>query len=94
MLRELFGEIVVPSAVWSEVVVADLDKAGAREVIASGWIRRQEVGHQSAVDNLRRDLGAGEAEAIVLARELPADLLVMDEELGRRTARGLGVRVV
>ncbi|MFM8887603.1 MAG: DUF3368 domain-containing protein [Chthoniobacterales bacterium] len=94
LLRELFGEIVVPSAVWSELVVADLDKAGAREVIASGWIRRQDVGDRSSVDNLRRDLGAGEAEAIVLARELPADLLVMDEELGRRTARGLGVRVV
>ncbi len=94
LLREMFGEIVVPSAVWSEVVMSGLDKTGAREVIASGWIRRQEVVDQSAVDDLRRDLGAGEAEAIVVARELPADLLLMDEELGRRTARGLGVQVV
>lgn len=94
LLREMFGEVVVPSAVWSEVVVAGLDKAGAREVIASGWIRQQDVVDQSAVHGLRRDLGAGEAEAIVLACELPADLLVMDEELGRSTARGLGVKVV
>lgn len=94
LLRELFGEIVVPSAVWSEVVLSGLGKAGAREVVASGWIRRQNVVDQSAVSDLRRDLGAGEAEAIVLARELPSDLLVMDEELGRRAARALGVRVV
>lgn len=41
LLREMFGDIVVPSAVWSEVVMSGLDKTGAREVTASGWIRRQ-----------------------------------------------------
>lgn len=94
LLREMFGEVVVPPAVWREVIAAGLDKVGSQEIAASGWIRRQDVMDASAVAELRRDLGAGEAEAIVLARELPSDLLVMDEELGRSAARAHRVRVV
>ena len=43
---------------------------------------------------LRQDLDAGEAEAIALAVEVEADLLLMDERLGRETARHLGMRYV
>ncbi len=42
---------------------------------------------------LCRDLGAGEAEAIVLAREVRADLVLMDERMGRTVAKRLGLRV-
>jgi predicted nucleic acid-binding protein len=94
LLREMFGGVVVPAAVWHEVVAAGSDKAGARQVATVAWIRRRDVVDQSAVAALRRDLGAGEAEAIVLARELPADLLIMDEHLGRCAARDFGVRTV
>jgi len=43
---------------------------------------------------LRQDLDAGEAEAIALALEVKADLLLMDERLGRETARFLGLRYI
>ena len=36
---------------------------------------------------LQRDLDAGESEAIALAVETEAELLIMDERLGRDTAR-------
>ena len=94
LLREMFGDVVVPSAVWHEVVASGSDKAGVGQIATAAWIRRRDVVDKSAVAVLRRDLGAGEAEAIVLARELPAGLLIMDERLGRVTARDLGVRTV
>jgi predicted nucleic acid-binding protein len=94
LLQKMFGGVVVPSAVWREVVAAGSDKTGASQVATADWICRQDVVDQSAVEHLRRDLGAGEAEAIVLAHELPADLLIMDEHLGRVTARDFGVHTV
>jgi uncharacterized protein len=47
----------------------------------------------SRVAQLRAELDLGEAEAIALALEKRADLVLVDERLGRRAARALGLRV-
>jgi len=41
---------------------------------------------------LRRDLDLGEAETLALALELRADLVLLDEQEGRRAANRLGLR--
>jgi predicted nucleic acid-binding protein len=46
------------------------------------------------VHALQQDLDGGEAEAIALSLEIGADLLLMDENLGRETARHLGLRYI
>jgi len=94
LLKEIFGTLVLPDAVWKEVVEAGMQKIGADEVGSALWITRQSVNDQDLVNLLRHDLGAGEAEAIVLARECSADFLLIDERLGRSAAKSLGLKVV
>jgi predicted nucleic acid-binding protein len=48
---------------------------------------------QKRVQELRKDLDRSEAEAIVLAIERQADLPLVDERRGRRTASAAGLRV-
>lgn len=94
LLREIFGSLILPDSVWREVVEAGTQKLGADAVGSAPWISRQSVHDQDLVNLLRHDLGAGEAEAIVLARECNADFLLIDERLGRSAAKNLGLKVV
>lgn len=91
LLRDLYHTLVIPDAVWHEVVVAGAGQPGAREVQAADWITVQPVTNRPLVQALQQELDAGEAEAIALALELTAELLIMDERLGRETAQHLGV---
>jgi predicted nucleic acid-binding protein len=90
----VFGQLIVPDAVWREVVQVEPEKAGKSDVARAAWIERRPVADTSLVTLLRHDLGHGEAEAIVLAREAGADFVLMDERLGRSAARSLGLKVV
>ena len=47
------------------------------------WLQVKEPENKTLIHALRRDLDAGEAEAIALAIEQNADLLLMDERIGR-----------
>ena len=94
LLRETFNHVIVPEAVWREVTSDDASKAGVQELLEASWIERRSVADVRLVHLLRRDLGPGESEAIVVAREIAADFILMDERLGRSTAQRLGLRCV
>lgn len=92
LLQRLFGEIYIAQGVYDEVVVAGHEHGGAkREASAAQWIKRRQVEDRLAVEVLLDDLDVGEAETIVLARELGADLVLMDEKKGRRKLAQLGM---
>jgi predicted nucleic acid-binding protein len=85
LLEQLFGEIHIPQAVYDEAVLAGREVGGARrEVQAATWIKTLPVQDRLAVDVLLGELDLGEAETIVLAREIDADWVLMDEKKGRR----------
>jgi predicted nucleic acid-binding protein len=94
LLHHLYGEVFVPESVWEEVVVKGAGQPGAAMIERAGWVRRKSVANLWLVRVLRRELEVGEAEAIALALEIGAELLLMDDRVGRKIAQFLGVRCV
>jgi predicted nucleic acid-binding protein len=92
LLQELFGTILIPQAVYDEVVTHAARRPGAAEVRQAEWIYTQAPADRIKVDYLRADLDPGEAEAIVLAEELGADWVLLDETKARLAAELLGLR--
>ena len=58
------------------------------------WVQTRTVSNRTVVTALQVEVDAGEAEAIALAQELAAGLLLIDERLGRIVAARLGIRVI
>ena len=93
LLEALFKEIAVPQAVYDEVVTHGAGEPGSAETAAATWIRIVQVRDELAVNLLQESLGAGESEAIVLAQELNAKHVLIDDALARRKAGHIGLRV-
>jgi len=94
LLRNLYGTISIPRAVHYEVAVQGSGRPGAAEVQTFDWITSRDVGNPNLATALQGKLDHGEAEAIALALELQADLLLMDERLGRIEAARFGLRFI
>jgi predicted nucleic acid-binding protein len=86
VLPQLFAEVVVPRAVWDELRRSHVD--------LPAWLKVREVTDAQETARLANLLDQGEAEAIELAKELRADLLLIDERKGRRLAAEEGVPVI
>jgi predicted nucleic acid-binding protein len=93
LLQRIVEELVVPDAVYDDLVVKGCGKPGAAEVAESTWIRREAIRNLEATAHFPPVLGAGEREALVLAAEHHAALL-MDDQRARETAETLGLTVV
>ena len=85
LLQKLHGKVLIPRAVHQELVRSHQALPGFLEV--------REVFNREMVARLEAELDLGEAEAIVLAKEARADLLLIDEKLGRRVAVREGIRI-
>ncbi len=96
LLRDQFGEVMIPGAVLEELRVEENlpGSQSVRDALKDGWIRIEAVKHHPLVRAMQRDLDKGEAEAIALATEVDADWLLMDERDGRKTARSMKLKVV
>jgi hypothetical protein len=82
----LYGSIVIPPAVSAELHANGI-------FLTADWIEVIEPRNRAAVDGLRGELDACGSEAIVLAKQFKASLLLIDERLGRRAAIRMGLDV-
>jgi hypothetical protein len=92
LLRRLYKEIHIPSAVWGELMAEDGKWPGCKEVATASWVQRHKVENRLSILALRRDVDLGEAEAIVLSIELDADIILIDEKEGRHAAQRLNLK--
>jgi predicted nucleic acid-binding protein len=98
LLPRLFGEIHIPSAVWTEIVEQGDGfpvQPAALQAAAQGWLRVTPL--RVPVGLIRAEgpkLHLGEAAVIRLAEELYADIALIDDRAAVIHARAQGFRVV
>ena len=91
LLRQLYAQIFIIAAVYTEVE-AGKAKGFYKDLSNIDWIKIVEIQNKQAIKYFL-DLDSGEAEAIVLATELSADLILLDEKLGRFHAKHADLKV-
>lgn len=93
LLSRLFNEIVISQEVWDEVVVKGAGLPGSTEVRQAAWIRLEQLKNASllAIWQIQYNLGLGELSTILLAKEIAADLALIDERRARLLAQAEGV---
>ncbi len=85
ILRELFDEVYIPQAVHDEATSA------RKDIEAAIWMHVVQVRDRLAVNILLDEMDLGEVETIILAGEMNADWVLMDEKKGRRKLSQLNI---
>jgi len=91
LLKNEFREISIPEVVYEEITSNDLK--GSNEVRNADWIKVMPVKNKDAL-TFSSLLDKGEEDAILLASEQKADLLLIDDLAGRRAASMHGINVM
>jgi len=85
LLDELFVNVFIPKAVFKEAT----RKGKKNAIVIEDWGKGRTVGIKDikAKSALELTLDEGESEVIVLAQEVDADLVIIDEDKARKVAR-------
>ncbi|MCP4701211.1 MAG: DUF3368 domain-containing protein [Gammaproteobacteria bacterium] len=92
LLRDFFGTVLIPQAVFDECVTEGRGYEDAMLLAKARWLTVKPTSNANLVKLLNADLDRGEAEAIVLALEQQADLLLLDDGDARDKAGLYGIR--
>ena len=90
ILKELFGTVNIPIAVYDEITVRTKEKA---DFSKTEWLKPTKIKEDGDYKLLEELVDKGEAEAIILAKELKTTLLV-DDAKARKYAALLNVDVI
>ena len=95
LLQKLYTTVIIPQAVADELANASSGEARVVAIPTLAWIEIRQASNSTMVQTLQEqhNLDPGDAEAIILALELGADRLLMDERLSRKEAIRLGLPI-
>lgn len=91
ILKDLYGTISIPQEVFNEIE-AGKNKEFYTDLSKIEWVKIEKIRNIKSLSYFL-DLDKGEAEAIILATETEADLIILDETLGRFHAKYAGLKV-
>ncbi|MFZ3136172.1 MAG: DUF3368 domain-containing protein [Thermodesulfovibrionales bacterium] len=97
LLKELFSEVYISDAVYNEVVIKGKGEIGSEDTesaVKDGWILKKTINDEVAINALATILGKGEAEAIILYKELKLDCALIDERTARSMADLMNVNTM
>jgi len=94
LLPDLYGQTLVPRAVYREVVEIGHGLPGSAELTNASWAEIVDQEESNPLyELLRAELDPGESAAILLATSREADLLLIDDRSARAAATRLNLRV-
>jgi|LAHS01.1.fsa_nt_gb hypothetical protein len=95
LLKKLFKKVIIPYAVYSELTSNSAFIDEIAEVRNATFLEVLSVNNEEAVRLFSKGTGldVGESETIVLAEELNAELILMDERKGRIIAKQMGLQI-
>ena len=93
LLQKLYGEIMIPQAVYQELSAKE-DSICKKQVDNSlDWIRVENIENQMAKAMYKTQLHEGEVEVMILAKEKSADVVIIDDANAKKHAKYLGLPV-
>ncbi|MEA1868937.1 MAG: DUF3368 domain-containing protein [Euryarchaeota archaeon] len=93
LLRAFFMEILIPEAVYRECVAEGKNREDAKKIENAAWIRVLDIKNIDLKRAINTVLDEGESEAIVLALQESADLILLDDYEARELARTYGMAI-
>ena len=91
ILKDVYQQIIIPQSVYEELCEITSQK---QLLDQQDWIYVISAENTALVTSLETELDTGESESIVLALELQADFLIIDEVKGRLKAESMGIKIV
>jgi predicted nucleic acid-binding protein len=89
----MFDDIVVPAAVYDEVVVRGTGRPGAATIMAADWLQVATPQATPTIEPMLMGLDEGEMQVLLLSLEQQPDWVLIDERLARRIAKAMGIPV-
>lgn len=91
LLQDIFQEILIPESVYCEIKAK---KSYGYDEADAAFISVVPVKGKIYSELLMNQLDLGEAETIILAKEVDADYVLIDENIGYKIARNSGLEVI
>ncbi len=92
VLKTMYGHVIIPDAVFNEVTAKD-DSVRVQLLGCSDWIEVMNIKNTVEKFAFKARLHDGEVEVMILAKEIEADLVIIDDYAARKTAEYIGLNL-